>query len=557
MSLYQCLTDLQFLAQHYPQHRATFIDYFQQLQKIAHDNQPLKLAALKQEIAQTFPDIANLPFYSPKRWLPLESYPFEQKLYRVLQGLSDCSQKARVPQTNKWQGLQLASALKMPASCSPTLRAYYQALHLHLNHLVSTNDIKQSEQQWQRFSKETAQIEQALESQSLSMLEQRHNAEFLAQRYAIQNQLAMQYIHLKNQKAAIDLNYDWRAGSGNHHGYGLVMAMALEGYNPRHHQRYTFDPIMAELEANQAHKTADQRYIQHNRLTATVVGQTAQRIESLIALAKQHPNSHLNIKLISRSSLSHKHSYLQYCPQHEDGTFYFADPDYGLYHFNNEQEFKFFYKMLYAKEQLQQGQCWNRFQVSQMRSAPEQRQSYSWRGKLRSLLYGLKYNRSPLDVTKSFLIFNLTMFLSLTVTYSLVGIIALFSPPVATLLFKALAHRGFSLLLGASFTFASAGLLSLPEFAKVIFDFLKDSALQLTGNAPTTVSLLSEKHEHSSPPPTFNSTHRQLLKSMPQEPEKDSSPTEQLSHSLVKAEIPVEPCCRNDAEADTLLQPSF
>lgn len=470
MSFFSCLEHIAYLKAHYPAYQFQLDTYEQQLMELHEQDDASALLSVICKIKEDFPDIVSLHPWMPQLWLPFNRFSFEQRIRQIHDELTECLHRSRQRPHAELTAFQLPQGT-FPWFSSAEYQKLYQNLTTELQAISLNIEPGEILLQWQNFDRKTRSLQQQLEDTETSWYQRYQAKRFLERRHAVSNQLALVYYHHQFQQAKLDLSTDWRYGSDQSDGYGYVMALASHKYNPvdGDTKLCCLDDTMAKIEKYRQDGSKDQLEIKHNRILPISVATTVMRCEKLLALAKAHPGSNLNIHLFSRSGLKQRFTYLRYQTTPEGECIYFADPTIGLYQFKNAEDFKFFYQMHYAKEQMQTGNGWNRFQASVLIHSPQAAVKKTWRGALRSILYGTKYNSSILDYIKNFVLFNITLFVSLIAAYSLVSVVALVSEAANVFLMTLLAHDGASILLGFSCFFGSAGLLAIPEFARTLF----------------------------------------------------------------------------------------
>lgn len=517
MSLFTCFEYLSHLKQYYP-HLAQEFDHYQQwLQSIEQEDKPQNLSLVIHSLKEQFPDIAAKSSWSPSLWLPLREYDFTQKVKKLIDELSECADLARQLYPNEIPAFSLPT-IKAPALCNQYFYEKYLDLENEIAPFKNDFNAEQIYQYWSTFSATTLSLEQDLLSETTSPLFRYQAKQYLKLRHGIENQLGLAYLYHKNKKSVINASADWRKGSNKSTGYGLIMAMAHPELSPHNNQvkQYKLDYIIEQIENHRKNKSKDQALIKHNRITPLIISDLESRTTHLIKIAKEHPNQHLKIKMYSRG-FQEKYSYLRL--EEIDATFkiYFCDPDYGMFEFSQEQEFIFFYQMLYAKEELLKDTSWNRYQVSVMNYAPEQQAEKTFAGKIRSFLYGLKYNRSPIDVIKEVVLFNITLFLSLLAAFTTANLLAIIYEPLSLFLVGMLAHSGFSLIVGAAFIFGSAGILAVPDLLHAVYLTASDKIKSTLGFHQHYETVLHKNFTESGIiDPEFYSSHQHLLKQLPQ-----------------------------------------
>lgn len=477
MSLFSCLDNISHLKNNYPQLTDYLSHLEEQIKQIDLNNQPHKISTLVVEIKQQFPKVANLQFYSPALWLPINNFDFPQKLTAIINELSECEKLSRQPKLSPISSFQLPN-IKPPLFSNNKFKELYKQLYKKLDSFKNINDAAYIHQHWLEFDAQTTLHKQNFKLKKNSMWQRYQQHKYLSLRQGIQNQMALAYMFNKNKQADINSQTDWHKGSSKQTGYGYVMALAKHNFNPSLEQQthYYMNKDICDMGSARNDINKDQKDIKHNRITPLKIATTHTRAKAILELAKKNPSQHLQIKLQGRIN-SESYSYLQYESNSQDCKIFFCEPKYGLFKFNNESDFLFFYQMLYAKQEIQNKICWNRYQVSAMQYAPNQKPSFSWKGKLRSLLYGLKYNNNIIGMVKGFVLFNLSLFVSVLAIQLIASALAIISVSLSATLLQLLANSGFSLLLSASFAFASAGLLSLPDLCQTLWhtglDYIK------------------------------------------------------------------------------------
>lgn len=550
MSIFSCFEHLTYLKDNYPQKQAFFTEIENQVSAIEQADKPLQLSLAITALKERFPNITRLALWSPRLWLPLPQYDFTQRVKALTDELSACAQKARTIKADPIAYFQVPS-IKQPMFCNKSFAKKYRQLQSDLQQLAHTSTAENIYQYWRNFEAETAALKYQLSHKKNAISHRFQAQQYIERRQAIQNQLALAYFHHKNKKVEINIEQDWRTGNDQHTGHGFIMALANPSFNPDNNSKYQLDPTIAEIEAARYDKHKDQHLIKHNRLQATRISTTQDRANTLLALMKQHPNKHLSIKLMSRG-FKERYTYLQYQQSEQDSKLLFCDPTYGLYQFENDAEFLFFYQMLYAKEETQQHICWNRFQVSQMSFAPHKKPQFSWPGKIQSLLYGLKYNRAPLDIIKNIFLFNLIIFSSLVVLYSCANILAIFSQPAAMGLINLLAHSGFSVLVGSATLFGSAGLFALPDFAYAIYLSGLDNISTLLGGKTHGQQILHADFSLEDISSQNYQSHRHLLNQLPQAEQAQITPASSLQQTPSPTELKIDSTVEQPAQPLTL-----
>ena len=484
MSLFTCLKALKDLKALYCDDAVLcpVLENFEARIKLAESkNDSLALISIVTDLKTNFAEVENLAFFSPVLWLPLERFSLPQKIKSIITELDACAQAGRRPSTGYISAFQLPS-IKAPYFCNTNVRTYYEALHDTLSHFYNKADTEYLYQKWSDFKDQTEKEKEALVNETSSWWHRHQANQYFEVRQGVQNQMALAYLFHEHQQAAMNYEADWRQGSSKQSGYGYVMSMALPEHNPADMTsgQYVLNDTIANFELNRLDKNKDQAKIKHNRITPLLVATTMNRAKALLDLAKENEGNHLNIKLLSRG-ISERYSYLQYPAGTDKHCLFFCDPKYGLFKFNNDAEFLFFYQMLYAKEEMQTGLCWNRYQVSHMRYAPVQAVLFTWAGRFRSLFSGLKYNTSLWDRAKNYVLFNVTLFLCLTEAYMRTGIITVISPFIGALLLVFLVQNYGATILSATFTFGSSGLLSAPDFIYALCLNIGDQLKWLVG----------------------------------------------------------------------------
>lgn len=487
MSLFTAIKALEELKEFYqsnPELRGIFETLENHINAAEANNDILSLAPIIEYIKQTFHQEANRSYFSPVLWLPFDTFFFPQKIYTVISNLEACLQAGRKPSPGNIAAFDLPS-LKPPAYVDVEIEDKFIGTREALAELHNEQTPEYMYQKWHQFYQSTQQEKSLEPHQERSWWQQRHINHYFKLRQGIQNQLAFAYLFNQYQQAPMNYAADWRRGDSKQTGYGYVTALALPKYNLENiGELSTYTAEMSEFDQNRFNSTLDQADIKHNRLTSLMVATTKSRAKDLLDLAKDNHDQHLNIKLLSRSS-HERYTYLKYDTSASKNTIVFCDPRYGLFQFNDDADFLFFYRTLYAKEQLQTNTCWNRYQVSNMRYAPDETTQYTWRGMLRSLFSGIKYNSGIIARINNFLLFNTTLFIYITTAYMITSAITVLSPFVGTLMLMLLAQKNGSMFVSSMFTYGSSGLRSAPDFIYAMFLTLSDLCKSLFGTRPS------------------------------------------------------------------------
>lgn len=434
------------------------------------------------------------------------------KLDNIYFELKECLRLFEEPQPSlNLHSFQLPS-IKAPRFSSLFFKDKYQEMRIFLKSVKNKANADYLYQFWQSFSNETLDEESSL-NQKPQPYWFRYQAKcYMELRHGIQNQLALAYLCHKNKKRPMNFQADWRQGTSAQTGYGYVMSLALpkNGELTAKGSVFTMSMESDRFETYRLDKNKDQSDIKHNRITPLVVSNTEERADALLRLAKKNINRHLSIKLLSRGFYE-RYSYLHFKIKDKKKTILFCDPRHGLFQFEDEEEFLFFYEMLYAKEQMQTELCWNRYQVSYMRYAPSEKPMFTWTGKVRSFLTGLKYNTSLYDRAKNFVLFNITLFLFLSVSYTLTCAIAVISPFISTLLLGVLAQNIGSSYITLAFMFGSAGIFSAFDVIYAASLTLIDNAKSLMGLMPHNEAILHKPFELSMSHLSTHTSHEHLV----------------------------------------------
>lgn len=519
MSLFSCLDDINDLKNKYPKLISYFNELEQQIINLDRTDQSHKLPSLVIDIKNKFPEVVALKYWSPALWLPIKNFYFPQKLTAIINELLECAKLSRQVKLSPICAFQLPS-IQPPHFFNPKFKELYTKLHTQLHTFKNIQNAEYVHKHWLEFEAKTTLYKQNFNTENSSIWQRYQNQKYITLRQGIQNQMALAYMFHKNKQADINSQTDWHKGNDKQTGYGYVMVLAKPEFNPNlgQHTKYPMNKDINKFELNRKNKNQDQAIIKHNRITPLKIATTHNRAKALLEIAKQYHNQHLQIKLQSRI-FAESYSYLQYQTTNQGKKIYFCEPQYGLFKFDNETDFLFFYEMLYAKQEMQNRSCWNRYQVSLMQHAPNQQKISSWHGKWRSLFYGLKYNNNLVDIVKGFVLFNLTLFVSVLAIYAVAASLAIISTSLSTLLFSLLESSGFSLILIASFSFATTGLLSIPDFCKVLWLTSLDNIKPLLGFKSHFDEILHKNFSPLNINAVVNTSHQHLIDALNVQPQ--------------------------------------
>lgn len=511
MSIYTCIDVLIALGQDHPCWQPTTTSYVQELKRISKDNDVEALLTVLRRFKEDFSPLLNTHILSPKRYLPIDAFRPYQQCQSFVKELSACIEISLQQAPPNLAMIYWPSNVRLTTSVK-SLQPYYQALLTELQTIKRATTPAIAKAQWETFETQTNNLRHELFSSPLSEAYQSEVQRFLHYRKLIQNQLAFNYLLLKHRQTRIEPLNDWRRGSENVPDYGYVMALAHPHYAPHLNPqtRLTLSPLILHFQANRLSAKTDQAEIKHNRLTTLHIADTQARSLALLNLMQEHPDQALHIKLVSRT-WHERSTYLYYLTNQLPQKIYFCDPMHGLFTFEDPQTFLTFYQVLYSKEQLEQGRCWNRYQVSAMRYAPHLPTRHTFSGKLTTLFTGLKYPMTPLGAIQGFLLFNTTMYISLIALYSSIAILSVINTAVAAWCFSMLNHSGFSLLLAAAFVMGSPGIYALPDFFKAQTTYLVNKLQSLVRGISKEEDLLANGCNFKTEGTTKPSTNPALL----------------------------------------------
>lgn len=498
MSLFTCIELVNELCHYYSSDRklvALLDEVNACIQKASLDNDPHLLESLIEGIEGEFPQLTQLSFFSPTLWLPLDIFTFNQKMTALLKELKIGVQLSKKLPPVNLHAFQLPR-IEAPKLSSPYFQSVYQGLKEELTSIKNTHKAAEYYQHWLRASEKTKAFKSAFSMRVSASKEAKEAKHYIEMRHGVENQLALAYLYHKHKHQSLNYEFDWRKGSSEQTGYGHVMSLALPKYNGLYMKdfSYAMNSDAHHFEENRLDRVTSQKEVKHNRLTLFLVSTTVDRAKTLLTLAKSNKNQHLSIFLKSRT-FDERYSYLLYATGNKTYSIVFCDPRHGLFRFNSEKDFLFFYQMLYAKEEMQTQTCWNRYQVSTMRYAPNEQALFTLKGKLNSLLTGLKYNSHLWDRAKNFVLFNMALSLFLLISYSVACTAAVFSPFLSGILLMLLAQNVSSSYVSFAFMFGSSGLFATWDVLQAIFLGVNDKLKSFIGLKPHHEEILQQAFE--------------------------------------------------------------
>jgi hypothetical protein len=182
-------------------------------------------------------------------------------------------------------------------------------------------------------------------------------------------------------------------GNSNGECYGFTMSMAdsdLSPYKNREIKQVEFNKAIHKYQKNQSNREKDEKYIKRSRMTTkTFCPSLQERAERLYEIASEHKGEDLYVELQSKTGL-----HATYLSVQDDNKIRFADPNHGVFLFDNKEQFISAYRLIYhVQNQQSHSSGYNYFSVSQLKEDKKHELSGSntLAGKWRSFMDGRKY----------------------------------------------------------------------------------------------------------------------------------------------------------------------
>ncbi|MBL7480599.1 YopT-type cysteine protease domain-containing protein [Legionella bononiensis] len=176
--------------------------------------------------------------------------------------------------------------------------------------------------------------------------------------------------------------------------YGFTMSMVdsdLSPYKNNGKKQVEFNKTIHNYQKNQLNREKDQQHIKRTRLTTqTFCPSLTEQAEKLYKIASEHVGEDLSVTLQSKVG-----AHATYLSIQEDQKIRYADPNHGVFLFDNKEQFISAYKLMYQYHNQQRPDCaFTFFSVSQLKEDKnhELAESNTLAGKWRSLMTGSKYN---------------------------------------------------------------------------------------------------------------------------------------------------------------------
>ena len=183
-------------------------------------------------------------------------------------------------------------------------------------------------------------------------------------------------------------------GTSNGECYGFTMSMVdsdLSPYKNTGKKQVEFNKTIHKYQKNQLNREKDQQHIKRTRLTTqTFCPSLTEQAEKLYKIASEHVGEDLSVTLQSKIG-----AHATYLSIQEDQKIRYADPNHGVFLFDNKEQFISAYKLMYQYHNQQRPDCaYTFFSVSQLKEDKnnELAESNTLAGKWRSLMTGAKYN---------------------------------------------------------------------------------------------------------------------------------------------------------------------
>ena len=191
--------------------------------------------------------------------------------------------------------------------------------------------------------------------------------------------------------AKIDQGQDPSLGLSQGECYGFTFAMVDPELSPYKKSEKTIKFVrpIHDYQRDQNDRKRDQGAVKKTRLTREYFCPNLhEQAEKIIIIAEKNLGKELGV--VRRCSRGGHVTYL--CAQH-DGKVRYMDPNHGAYLFNNKEEFIEFYNAA-AEMDKTKGLYFKFYEIDHLQDDKENHmeESMSWRGKIRSLLTGTKYN---------------------------------------------------------------------------------------------------------------------------------------------------------------------
>ncbi|KTD44625.1 YopT-type cysteine protease domain-containing protein [Legionella quateirensis] len=174
---------------------------------------------------------------------------------------------------------------------------------------------------------------------------------------------------------------------------GFTMSMAdsdLSPYKNNGIKQVEFNKTIHKYQKNQLDREKDQQYIKKTRLTTkTFCPSLTEQAEKLYQIASEHVGEDLSVILQCKVG-----SHATYLSIQEDQKIRYADPNHGVFLFDNKEQFISAYKLMYQyHNQKRPDFAFTFFSVNQLKEDKnnELAESNTLAGKWRSLMTGTKY----------------------------------------------------------------------------------------------------------------------------------------------------------------------